>query len=346
MKKGYIYKIINIKNNKVYVGQTIQNYKNRWSAHLSELKKNKHPNEYLQRAWNKYGEDSFKFELIEECDIDKLDEREKYWIQYYNSFNRKYGYNLDSGGNKGKIVSIEVRMKKIGKNNPMYGKKHSEEFIKKIKLINRGSSNKLTEKDVENIKIDLLSGKNQHDIAKEYNVDNTTINKIARCKNWSWVREDLNEKLLSLYSKQKEKRDKQIILLYKNGKSIKEISKIVNCDINTITRVLKKHNIPTPTEMIKQRNNNIINDYLNNIPKKEIIKKYNITPGIYKDVVSKVRNLRKEQVRKDRMEGMKVKDIAEKYGIHRTTVTEWTKDLSPRIKKKKSHESYANTEVS
>lgn len=47
----------------------------------------------------KYGLEAFVFEIVEECDIDQLNEREKYWINYYNSFN--HGYNLTNGGDSG-----------------------------------------------------------------------------------------------------------------------------------------------------------------------------------------------------------------------------------------------------
>ena len=59
-----IYKITNIINNKIYIGSAIDTY-NRFSKHKSQLNKNKHHNSYLQNSWNKYGEQNFKFEIIE-----------------------------------------------------------------------------------------------------------------------------------------------------------------------------------------------------------------------------------------------------------------------------------------
>lgn len=97
-----IYKIVNKKNNKVYIGQSV-NIKQRWALHKSELRNKYHENIYLQNAWNKYGEDSFDFSVIEECDNNKdiLNNRETFWINYYKAFNRENGYNILIQGGSG-----------------------------------------------------------------------------------------------------------------------------------------------------------------------------------------------------------------------------------------------------
>lgn len=89
-----IYKITNLINNKCYIGQS-RNIKRRFSNHKSDAF-NKKSNQYnypLYRAIRKYGIDNFLFEIIEECEIDKLSEREQFWILYYKSNNNKFGYN-------------------------------------------------------------------------------------------------------------------------------------------------------------------------------------------------------------------------------------------------------------
>lgn len=93
---GYIYKIINDINEKVYIGQTIRTIAERWKEHLKESKSNRtdHP---IYRAMRKYGQEHFSIILIEEISNEKLDEREKYWIQQYDSY--KNGYNATYGGN-------------------------------------------------------------------------------------------------------------------------------------------------------------------------------------------------------------------------------------------------------
>ena len=90
-----IYCIENIQNNKKYVGQSIDIY-SRWHCHKSELRRNCHCNGKLQNAWNKYGENNFKFYIVEECSFDELDDLERYYIQQFNSYYD--GYNLDFGG--------------------------------------------------------------------------------------------------------------------------------------------------------------------------------------------------------------------------------------------------------
>jgi len=91
MKSG-IYKITNGVTDKVYIGSAIY-IKNRWSTHLSLLRKNKHSNKYLQASWNKHTEVNFKFEVIENCEKELLLIREQFYIDLYDCVTPK-GYNL------------------------------------------------------------------------------------------------------------------------------------------------------------------------------------------------------------------------------------------------------------
>lgn len=84
MIKGGIYMIKNIINNKIYIGST-KNFRIRRHTHFRELKNNIHCNNYLQKAWNKYGSDNFEFNIIEEViNNNKLIEREQYYIDKLN----------------------------------------------------------------------------------------------------------------------------------------------------------------------------------------------------------------------------------------------------------------------
>jgi len=106
---GTIYKIENLVNGKVYVGQTVKKPKYRLHRHKAELLNNNHSNDYFQRAFNKYGLESFKASIIEQVHVDLLDEREVYWIKYYRL---KDGvYNLEGGGNKNKSVADYTKSK-------------------------------------------------------------------------------------------------------------------------------------------------------------------------------------------------------------------------------------------
>lgn len=92
-----IYKITNTINHKVYIGQS-KNIIRRWQAHKNRaFVPNKEYDKYLYRAFRKYGIDVFTFEIIEECAIEKLDEREKYYILQYHSCIDTYGYNETCG---------------------------------------------------------------------------------------------------------------------------------------------------------------------------------------------------------------------------------------------------------
>lgn len=92
-----IYKIKNLANGKVYIGQSVD-INNRWAVHISDFKFQKHANLYFQRAWNKYGRNNFEFSILEKCSKEELNDKEIYWIRQYNSNDNGIGYNLTSGG--------------------------------------------------------------------------------------------------------------------------------------------------------------------------------------------------------------------------------------------------------
>lgn len=91
---SYIYKITNTLNGKIYIGQTSTTIEQRWKQHIRDSKR--YLDRPLYRAFNKYGIDAFKIEIIEKCSSDKVNERECFWIAYYNSY--YYGYNATLGG--------------------------------------------------------------------------------------------------------------------------------------------------------------------------------------------------------------------------------------------------------
>jgi len=107
IKSGTIYLITNLINNKKYVGQTIQKPEIRFNYHLNYASKDYNiSNMPLSRAINKYGKNNFKFEILEECLIDDLNERESYYIKKYDSFYS--GYNATLGGTYGKKIDINI----------------------------------------------------------------------------------------------------------------------------------------------------------------------------------------------------------------------------------------------
>lgn len=94
-----IYKIENLVNRKIYIGQSV-NIPQRWAEHKANLRNNKHENKHLQNAWNKYHEENFDFSVLEECSENELDEKECYYIDYYDSYNNGYNLTLGGGGTR------------------------------------------------------------------------------------------------------------------------------------------------------------------------------------------------------------------------------------------------------
>jgi len=328
MKSG-IYVIENKANGKKYVGQSI-NVKSRMSVHKSHLKRNKHTNEYLQHQYNKYSIENFKFTILEFCEVDILDERERFFISEFKTNLRSKGFNLDDGGTTGRIVNDETRAKFSGENNPMYGRKHSEEFVEHMRICNRGSSDVLTEHDVKDIKNSLLEGLTQSELAEKFNVKRSTINKIVKCKNWEWVCSELNEKLVLLEFEKTKKRNEKILEL--SGELIypSEIANKLGLGNRTVENFLGTTN----KEVRERRNKMIVEDFTKGLGKKEILDKYSISRKVFSGLTFKFTKQKNKSLTYEaiqmRSHGMTVKAISEELHLHRTTVTEWTKHLLNR----------------
>lgn len=100
---GFIYLITNNINNKKYVGQTIGSIQERWNQHLRATRDK--GSRHLYDAIKLYGYQSFSIQELEEVPNDWLNERECYWISYYDSFAN--GYNMTSGGESGYYYSSD-----------------------------------------------------------------------------------------------------------------------------------------------------------------------------------------------------------------------------------------------
>jgi group I intron endonuclease len=118
-----IYKIINVINNKFYVGSAV-NLSRRKTRHFSELRTNKHNNRYLQAAWNKYGEPAFIFAVIQPVENkDELLAAENVWLREH--VGKDYCYNLG-------VDATAPMLGKTGKLSPTWGLKHNLESLQKI----------------------------------------------------------------------------------------------------------------------------------------------------------------------------------------------------------------------
>ncbi len=118
-----VYMIVNTVSSKLYIGSAAKSLRGRAAAHRDELEGNRHPNIHLQRAWNKYGGDKFKFVVLEECSPKSCIVREQKWIDTLQAVKRGYNINPKAGSRLGSKLSDESKSKisasKTGKKLPM-----------------------------------------------------------------------------------------------------------------------------------------------------------------------------------------------------------------------------------
>lgn len=123
-----IYVIINLVNNKFYVGSSVDLWK-RALKHFSNLRKGKHDNQHLQNSYNKYGKKYFIAVEIEKVDNkDNLTKREQYWMDELDVCNKEIGYNI------------------LPKANSTLGHKHSEETKKRMSKAKSNPSQEIRDK--------------------------------------------------------------------------------------------------------------------------------------------------------------------------------------------------------
>ncbi len=200
LQKSGIYKIINLVNNKIYIGSSI-NISVRITSHKNTLKNNKHCNHYLQRSYNKYGKENFKFELIEYCNEEDLSLKEEYYINKFNSNNKINGYNLESFLNGRKRHSEQSKLK-IGNSHrgktkiitqewrdniskATLGMKRSNETKNNIRLAKLGKKRKkFSDKWKENLSKSKSFHCDVYNLNRELileNVDSRVISKYLNC---------------------------------------------------------------------------------------------------------------------------------------------------------------------
>jgi group I intron endonuclease len=153
-----IYKITNLINGKVYIGQS-DRLNDREREHFYRLEKQIHSNEYLQRSYNKHGKDNFIFEIIEKTD--DLDNRELYFINEYGGINSDLNYNLKDPLSMKWSDYTRIKQSKsmLGSNNPNYGHNWSDEQKKKLSDKRKG------------ISLEERIGKDKADLAKSKMAD-------------------------------------------------------------------------------------------------------------------------------------------------------------------------------
>ena len=186
---GFIYKITNKLNNKVYIGQTIQKPIERFYQHCAKKCDKYILNMVIHKAIFKYGKDNFTFEVIEEVPKQQLNEREEYWIKYYNSYTD--GYNSTKGGQKGNKPFKDIDNKAIieqyqqGKSLRTIGKIFNidKATVKSILIRNNiklrtTRTYKLSQEDRANIILDIKQGLSRNTIVSKWNISKSYLSQL------------------------------------------------------------------------------------------------------------------------------------------------------------------------
>lgn len=216
-----VYKITNMKNGKLYIGSSV-NCRRRINDHISALKNQRHSNSYLQRSWNKYGENMFVFELVEKVlDSEELRETEQKWMDYYESFKSEFGYNINPNASSslGRPCSEETKRKiseankgRVGELSHMWGTERSPETKRKIgekhkgKVLSKETRMKmsdskkglqvgvkngtsiLNEEEVVQIKLLIkFTYMSNQNIGKIFNISKSAIDNIEHVGHWSHI---------------------------------------------------------------------------------------------------------------------------------------------------------------
>ena len=187
--RGFIYKITNTINGKSYIGQTIQNVKERFYQHCATKCSKAVSNMAIHRAIKKYGKSNFTVEVIEEIDSANLNDRERYWIKYYNSYNN--GYNSTKGGQDGckpfKDLDVESIIKEYntGKSLRTLGTifKVDKQTIKDLLIrhnieLRTTRTYKLSQKDRDKVLEDFASGLSRKEIIIKWNISKSYLSQL------------------------------------------------------------------------------------------------------------------------------------------------------------------------
>jgi group I intron endonuclease len=271
-----IYRINNTISNKSYIGSS-KDIANRWKQHTYYLRKGKHPNPHLQYAWDKYGEDAFSLEILEECAVERiiLISREQHYIDTllpeYNvcptagstlgsrhtDETRKKMSEAHRGRaahNKGVPMPVHVKRILVEANTnrdvseitrqklreAATGKKHSVETRKKI-------SERIKERPPEFWK--TLGEQRKGRVESEMTREKKRAAMIGKNKGKIHsldARQNMSEAHKGQIAHNKmiftDTDLKNVYALHDNGKSLRAIAEMYNCSRTVISRLLKERN--------------------------------------------------------------------------------------------------------
>lgn len=316
MKKYYhVYKIINLINNKIYVGRHFGTIDDKYFG--SGL--------LLYKAIKKYGKENFRKELIEiNADLLENQQRERYWIKKINSF-QPNGYNINPGGDGGDNITSNPNKEKICKKISLGNKKrfinNPESYKKQGKTIS-GKNNPMYGKNYQSYGIvkhaKLIKGKNFIEIYGEekansikQKISNSNKNKIVSVKTRNKLRlANLGIKNPS-YKKIDNETVEQVLNQYENTNNAGIIAKNICISLYIVEKILKENNlcyIKTRGSVISGKNNP---------------RYYELDQKIY------------EKAKKDYYENdLYLKEIQEKYGISIRKFKEKLKQEGLKLKSK------------
>lgn len=216
-----IYKITNVINGHSYIGLS-KNIEKRIREHISHGingKRKDDINKALYNAFKKYGIENFVFDILEECEENKLKEREIYWISYYNTYLDKSHYNLTPGGDM------------PGENTVHIGEEHGMA--------------KLSEKDVIFCREEYKRGSKSREIWSKYFSNKITYSGFSRMwhgKTWKHIMPEVfkNNPHKGAYGV----KDRDIIRdkFFKSGKSLYKFQKSEECYVGygTLYKMIKE----------------------------------------------------------------------------------------------------------
>lgn len=233
-----IYKIENTINNKCYIGQSVH-IERRWGEHCQPSHKS-----VISDAIRKYGKENFTFQVLEECAIEELDEREQYYINLYNCVVPN-GYNVkdyvDSSGSNFDLYDKEVFMDIVKdiQNNVLTLQAISEKYdlsVRTIYRINQGEVHNLSELNypLRPVSKDKITGHYCIDCGKPIDYKST------RCRD-----------CYNLHNRQVDRPEREELKNLIRNNSFASIGRQFNVADNTIRKWCKKYSLPFKKSDIK-----------------------------------------------------------------------------------------------
>lgn len=268
-EKSGIYCIFNIVSGNKYIGSSNNIYE-RWNDHFRDLLKNKHCNQYLQNAWNKYGKDSFMFEVLEYCNLEVLYQREQYFIDTMNP-----EYNIvRKVVDHGKVYTSQSTKEKIS--NTLKEKYASGEITTyrqdhlqvKVYLYNIQT---LTLEGVFNSKVDCCAYLGYAQVPGSFSECSLIKEKYVISFQEIVDREELynliNCKVLKYIKKQQKTTFSYLVVENADGdlyyyRSIQQCADSNNCSRSTLSKHIKSATKDTPYILNNKRKMYTLNEYI------------------------------------------------------------------------------------